>query len=129
MPPAGGAAESDEGPRTMQYAVRYQLKLSEVENDGRKLAQVYADLAHARPDWLRCQSLRMEDQTTSVLLVDVDDMGRLSELPSLSSYLETLAERCDHGPQAGPVDPSIDVTGAVELGLWDPDRTPATSRS
>lgn len=106
----------------MQYAVHYQLKLDELANDDHQLEQVYAELADQQPSWLRCQSLRHGDETTSVMLIDADDMNRLSELPTLSRYLETLAERCEAEPRAGAIDPSIDVTGAVELGLWDPDR-------
>lgn len=111
----------------MQYAVYDQLKLHEVENDRRLLDRVYAELGHQRPRWLRCQSLRLDDQVTGVLLIDTDDMHRLSELPALSGYLDSLAERCEEEPHAGPIDPSIDVTGAAELGLWDPDRAAVNS--
>lgn len=106
----------------MQYAVHYQLKLDELANDSQQLQQVYAELGEARPSWLRCQSLRLGDETTNVLLIDVEDMAHLPELPALSRYLETLSQRCDGEPHAGAVDSTIDVTGAVELGLWDPDR-------
>lgn len=106
----------------MQYAVHYQLKLDELADDDHQLDQVYAELADQRPSWLRCQSLRHGDETTSVMLIDAADMDRLSELPALSRYLETLGDRCEGEPRAEVIDSSIDVTGAVELGLWDPDR-------
>jgi hypothetical protein len=106
----------------MQYAVHYQLKLDELADDSHQLEEVYTELADQQPSWLRCQSLRHGDEISSVMLIDADDMDRLSELPTLSRYLETLGERCEGEPRAGVIDSTIDVTGAVELGLWDPDR-------
>lgn len=106
----------------MQYAVHYRLKLDEVVQDDHQLARVYAELADRQPPWLRCQSLRRSDEATSIMLIDAADIDRLAELPTLSRYLETLRERCEAEPQAGPIDASIDVTDTVELGLWDPDR-------
>lgn len=111
-----------EGLKIMQYAVRYRLKLDEVARDEELLELVYAELAEQAPDWLRCQSLRLDNAFNSVLLVDVEDMARLGELPELSRYLETLTRRGEEQPRAGVIDASPDVTGARELGLWDPDR-------
>ncbi|MDL5157603.1 hypothetical protein [Actinomycetospora termitidis] len=106
----------------MQYAVHHRLKLDELAHDTHQLERVYAELADRQPSWVRCQSLRLGDDGAGVLLIDVDDMDRLAELPRLTHYLETLSGRCEEVPRAGAVDGSIDVTGAVELGLWDPDR-------
>jgi hypothetical protein len=109
----------------MRYVVHYLLKSSQVEHDRARLEEVYAELASWRPGWLRCQSFRLSDHASNLLLIDTDDMARLPELPDLFRYLKTLALRCVTDPRASVVEERVDVDDAVELGRWDPDRLDA----
>ena len=107
----------------MHYAVNYRLRTDEVTHDRRLLAEAYQELARLQPDWLACETFRLDDRDSMVFLIAIEQVDWLNQTPQLSTYLQGLADRCEGEPRAGFVDrPSIDVTHANEIGLWDPVR-------
>lgn len=106
----------------MHFAVNYRLKVDQTEHDHALLADVYEELGKLQPPWLACESYRL-DQHSMMFLIDLEDVGWLVHAPLLAAYLDDLAGRCDGEPRAGVVDRrGVDITGAHELGRWDPVR-------
>ena len=111
----------------MHYALNYRLRSDVLAHDRVLLTDAYRELATLRPNWLACETFRLDDQTSMIFLIEVEQVDWLDHAPLLSAYLQNLAERCEGEPRAGYVDrPSIDVTDAHEIGLWDPTRGTST---
>lgn len=61
-----------------------------------------------------------------LLLIATDTVDRMSDLPSLSSYLRRLHKRCEGEPRAGALEvASLDISSMTAIGSWSP--APGTS--
>jgi hypothetical protein len=93
------------------------------DQDRALLDEAYRELATLAPDWIACETFQLDDDGSMIFLIDIDRIEWLDRAPRLAAYLTSLGQRCDGEPRAGRVDrPSIDITDAVEVGLWDPRR-------
>ena len=66
--------------------IRFKLKPDQVEKNLELGRAVYDEFASARPDWLRQATFQL------------DDPGKLADMPAFQRFRSTLDERCDEPP-------------------------------
>jgi hypothetical protein len=105
----------------MQYAIQYRVDARDLPAERSRLEQVYAELAVEQPSWLSCASFLLDEVGSMLLLIATDTVGRLAEVPGLSTYLHGIDDHCEGEPRAGTLDPEdLDTSSMIELGSWDP---------
>jgi hypothetical protein len=85
--------------------MRYQIKLSELDNHLALLRTVYAELAERRPDGLTWASYQLDQPNHFLEVVSGPDLpGPLPNLPAFQAYRAGLDDRCETPSQFTEVD-------------------------
>jgi hypothetical protein len=89
----------------VRVVIQYRLREDKKDLDRRLVAAVHEELDRVRPDWLlRWDVYRLEDDVTTVSVVDVDDPSQLRRLVEFTAYTETLDARCEEPPTTSLVE-------------------------
>jgi quinol monooxygenase YgiN len=82
----------------MQVMIRYKLKPDQVALYLEGLRAIYEEFESAQPGWLRQATFQLEDKVSFVIFTELDDPGRLADMPAFQRARSTLDDRCDEPP-------------------------------
>ena len=70
--------------------IRYKLKPDQVAQYLEGLRAIYAEFESAQPGWLRQATFQLEDKVSFVIFTELDDPGRLADMPAFQRARSTL---------------------------------------
>jgi len=87
----------------MQVMISYKIKPDQIDRNAELVADVYAELAAARPGGLRYATFRLDDDGGGSFVTFVEFDGQPGaaahhRLASFQRYRSTLDERCEQPP-------------------------------
>lgn len=82
----------------MHAMIRYKVKLDQVERNLELERAVYEEFESVQPDNLRQATFQLDDEVSFVTFVEIDDPGKLANMPAFQRYRSTLDDRCEEPP-------------------------------
>jgi len=94
-------------------AIRAKIKPAAVEELQAAVAEMFAAIERAEPDNIRYASLRLADNVTYLIVLQIQDgtENPLPEIPEFRQFQEGLGSWTDGPPEAGPAE----VVGSYRL--------------